>query len=270
MYDTTCGTPAAPCIVTSSRFPLFFTDVFVTKFNASGTALVYSTFLGGIEPRVSTVDHAAQEAAAIRVDAAGRATVTGFTNATDFPVVAAIQPALLGSSDAFVSRFSADGRSLEFSTYLGGGSTLFSSFGLFDLEGAVALALGPGGDVWVAGHTFSTDFPVTPDANQPTAGGGSDAFVTAINVSDPTLVIDLPAGEALTAPINVQGWAIDRAWRSTRVSMRSTCMRGRIRAPERRRCFSAPRIQPACLDPTSPPSSARSSGTPATRSACAA
>ncbi len=210
-YDTTCGTPAAPCIVTSSRFPLFFTDVFVTKFNASGTALVYSTFLGGIEPRVSTVDHAAQEAAAIRVDAAGRATVTGFTNATDFPVVAAIQLALLGSSDAFVSRFSADGRSLEFSTYLGGGSTLFSSFGLFDLEGAVALALGPGGDVWVAGHTFSTDFPVTPDANQPTAGGGSDAFVTAINVSDTTLVIDLPADEALTAPINVQGWAIDRA-----------------------------------------------------------
>lgn len=214
-YDTTCGTPAAPCymgLVTHDLTP--YTDVFVTKLNATGTALVYSTFLGGIQPspaRLGFVDHAAQGGAAIRLDAAGRATVTGFTNATDFPLVAAIQPTLLGSSDAFVSRFSADGRSLELSTYLGGGSTRISGLGGFDLEGALALALGPGGDVWVAGHTYSADFPVTPDAYQPTAGGESDAFVTAINVSDPALVIDLPVDGSLTAPINVQGWAIDRA-----------------------------------------------------------
>ncbi len=212
-FDTTCGTLASPCRVKIGITTYYLSDVFVTKLNADGTALVYSTFLGGVQPSpaiLDYVDHAAQEGAAIRVDAGGRATVTGFTTATDFPLASAIQPALLGSSDAFVSRLSADGHFLEFSTYLGGTSTQISVF-TFDAEGALAVALGPGGDVWVAGHTPSTDFPATADAFQPANGGQSDAFITAINVSDPKLVVELPLAGSETARIDVRGWAIDRA-----------------------------------------------------------
>ena len=77
-------------------------------------------------------------------------------------------------------------------TYLGGGSQ-FLGYPSPDVEGALSLALGPGGDVWVAGHTVSTDFPVTPDAYQSAAAGGQDAFVMAINMSDPAIVIDTPS-----------------------------------------------------------------------------
>jgi hypothetical protein len=83
----------------------------VTKIDARGTAIVYSTFLGG---------GGEDEGTAIAVDRTGRAYVTGATTSSDFPVKRAVQPARAGASDAFVTTLSPMGWSLFSSTYLGG------------------------------------------------------------------------------------------------------------------------------------------------------
>src|SRR5579863_1297939 len=86
-------------------------NAFVSKLNASGTALIYSTYLGG-----SVGDYGN----GIAVDSAGNATITGFTQSPDFPTKNAFQPALRGSVNAFVTRLNATGNALIYSTFLGG------------------------------------------------------------------------------------------------------------------------------------------------------
>src|SRR5207244_2324151 len=87
-------------------------DAFVTKLNTNGSALVYSTYLGG-----DTQD----EGIAIAVDANGNAYVAGFTDSPNFPVTTnALQTHLGGLSDAFVTRIAASGTNFVYSTYLGG------------------------------------------------------------------------------------------------------------------------------------------------------
>ena len=133
-------------------------DAFVAKLAPDGSALIYSTYLGG---------SAWDEGFAIAVDSAGSAIVTGLTESTNFPRVAALQPGLAGSRDAFVTRLTAAGSALAWSTHLGGAGG----------EVGRGVAVTPAGDVWVTGETGSTDFP-TALALQPTFGGGAfDAFV---------------------------------------------------------------------------------------------
>ncbi|HMD97952.1 MAG TPA: SBBP repeat-containing protein [Terriglobia bacterium] len=134
-------------------------DAFVTKVNPTGTALVYSTYLGG---------SAANSGQAIAVDAQGDAYVTGYTNSTNFPTQSALQSANAGGSDAFVSELSPGGSSLVFSTYLGGSGQ----------DQAFGLALGPSGDIYITGATQSANFPTTPNSFQTTYGLNGDAFVT--------------------------------------------------------------------------------------------
>ena len=87
-------------------------DAFVAKLNAAGTALVYSTYLGG-----SDYDYGE----GIAVDSAGNAYVTGSTGSLDFPTANALYPALNGGyDDAFVTKLNAAGTALVYSTYLGG------------------------------------------------------------------------------------------------------------------------------------------------------
>lgn len=141
-------------------------DAYVTKLNAAGTALVYSTYLGG-----SGVDHAG----AIAVDAADVAYVAGTTASSNFPVTpGALQTAFAGGdSDAFASKLNATGTALVYSTYLGGTAA----------EDANGIAVDLTGFADVAGRTSSTNFPTTPDAAQPALSGSSDGFVIRI---DPT------------------------------------------------------------------------------------
>ena len=141
-------------------------DAFVTKINADGTALVYSTYLGG-----SDFDGGF----GIAADAAGNAYVTGATASDDFPTVHAIQPTHHGSSDAFVTKINADGTALVYSTYLGGSSGE-------DDEINGAIAVDTSGNAYVTGETLSEDFP-TANAIQSTNHGSSDAFVTKITAS---------------------------------------------------------------------------------------
>lgn len=147
-------------------------DIFVTKINAAGSALVYSTYIGGTT--------GGEAAYGIAVDAAGNAHITGYTWSTNFPTTVSPYQAAHGGGfyDAFVTKLNAAGSALAFSTYLGGtGSDMGYSI---SLDGA--------GNAYVTGSTTSTNFPAFPETGAPldatcgtdgTCNGGlNDAFVT--------------------------------------------------------------------------------------------
>ncbi len=141
-------------------------DVFVTKLNAAGSALVYSTYLGGSE-----VDRGY----GIAVDGSGSAYVTGVTwsDANDFPTVNAIQPTHGGYSvDGFVTKLNPAGSALVYSTYLGGSRD----------EGPSDIAVDSTGSAYVTGYTSSSDFPLV-NAVQGTMVSGPEAFVTKFNAA---------------------------------------------------------------------------------------
>ena len=144
-------------------------DVFVTKFNPTGSAPVYSTYLGGSGPDVGS---------GIVVDSSGAAYVVGTTSSTNFPTTAnAYQSAYAGNGDAFIAKLSPTGSALVYSSYLGGTGADFGQ----------AIALDSSGNAYVAGSTESTDFP-TVNPLQVGKVGSSDAFVTKINPSGTGLV----------------------------------------------------------------------------------
>jgi hypothetical protein len=138
-------------------------DVFVTKLNSLGTGLVYSTYLGG---------SGSDDGTGVAVDALGNAYVTGGTQSTNFPTLAAFQPTFGGVSDVFVAKLNPLGTGLLYSTYLGGSGDDFAD----------GIALDALGSAYVTGRTASTNFPVTTGAPQTSFGGGvQDAFVTKLN-----------------------------------------------------------------------------------------
>jgi sugar lactone lactonase YvrE len=136
---------------------------FVTKFNSSG-AVVYSTYLAG-----NSTDYAW----AIAADASGNAYVTGESVSTSFPNVPAggAQPSNAGGRDAFVAKLNPAGSALVYFTFLGGNST----------DAGEAIAVDSGGNAYVGGFTYSTNFPATPGALQTASGGGEDGFVAKLN-----------------------------------------------------------------------------------------
>jgi len=135
-------------------------DAFVTRLNATGTGLLYSTYLGG---------KGTDRGHGIAVDSADNAYVTGETTSADFPTSAgAYLTSNASGQDAFVTKLSADAKTLVYSTYLGG---------LGDDSGS-GIAVDSAGSAFVTGRTASMNFPHTTDAYQPTYAGGQDAFVT--------------------------------------------------------------------------------------------
>jgi hypothetical protein len=156
--------------------PVYATDAFVTKLNASGSALVYSTFLGGVYEEAAT---------AIAVNAAGNAYVTGQTSSSDFPVLSAARGSYGGANDGFVTKLSAAGNALLYSTYLGGSSYDVSSDIKIDASGAA----------YVTGYTYSQNFPVTL-ALQAFNGGGEDIFITKIAPNGASLAYSTFFGSA--------------------------------------------------------------------------
>jgi plastocyanin len=144
-------------------------DAFVAKLNASGSALVYSTYLGG-----SGSDYGQ----GIAVDASGNAFVTGSTGSANFPTANALQAANAGGSDAFVVKVNAAGSALVYSTYLGGSG----------LDQAWGIAVDLAGNAYVTGDTVSTNFPTTNPLQATHGGGTSDAFVAKVNAAGSALV----------------------------------------------------------------------------------
>jgi hypothetical protein len=157
-----------------------YSHPFVAKLNATGTALVYSTYLGGI---------ADESATSIAVDTTGNAFVAGYTGANNFPTTPnSLQPHFAGCRfiqvsthcKGFLTKLNPTGSALLYSTYLGG----------TDQDEITALAIDSGGVVYLTGTTYSNDFPTTPgalkttfDHNGAPPDYASNAFVTKIDPS---------------------------------------------------------------------------------------
>jgi hypothetical protein len=167
---------------------------FVSKLNSSGSALVYSTYLGG---------SVSDQANAIAVDPSGEAYVTGSTCSSDFPTVTPVQAGLKGVCDGFVAELNAAGSSLVYSTYLGGSGTVESGTSLSD-EG-VGIAVDSSGAAYVTGGTWSTDFPTVAPIQS--YGGGEDAFLSKFSAGGATLVYSTYLGG--TAQDQGNGIAVD-------------------------------------------------------------
>jgi hypothetical protein len=160
-FQTTCGGCATR-----------ISDAFVTKLNSSGSALIYSTYLGGSNQDWGT---------GIAIDAAGNAYVTGVTESSDFPTTpSAMKTSCTGC--AFVAKVNPDGTTLLYSTELGGSKG----------EGGASIATDASGNAYVTGCTASPDFPTTPGAFQTRCGGTcgpgmTDAFVAKLATVDFTV-----------------------------------------------------------------------------------
>jgi Bacterial Ig-like domain (group 3)/IPT/TIG domain/Beta-propeller repeat/Dockerin type I domain len=153
-------------------------DIFVTKLNPAGSALVYSTYLGG-------VDLTGEYATALAIDSSGNAYITGLSDAYTFPTTAgAYQTHPRGSKDAFVTKLNPDGNALVYSTFLGGTGS----------DSGNAIAVDSSGNAYVTGHAACDPGPQLVN-NFPTTAG---AFKTFIDVCDAIFVAKFNAtGTAL-------------------------------------------------------------------------
>ena len=159
------------------------TAAFVTKLNATGTAVAYSTYLGGT---TGWEDGLFDLSGSIAVDSSGAAYVSGTTTSSDFPVVGgykttcgtATTPCTGSSFDVFVAKLAPAGSTLAYSSYIGGSGSEYGR----------GLALGASGIAYVGGRTTSTDF-VSADAGSATplqssfGGGIGDDFVVKVNTA---------------------------------------------------------------------------------------
>jgi hypothetical protein len=146
-------------------------DDFVTKLNATGSALLWSTFLGG-----SSAEHGSQ---GLVLDALNNPIITGVSASSDFPTSpGAYDRTNNGGYDATVSKLDASGSTLLWGTFLGGSGA----------DIGYAVAMDAERNVVVVGNTGSPSFPTTPNAYDTSLSGGSDAFVTCLNASGDSLI----------------------------------------------------------------------------------
>ncbi|HUI78488.1 MAG TPA: SBBP repeat-containing protein, partial [Bryobacteraceae bacterium] len=168
-------------------------DGFVAKLNSAGTALIFSTYLGG---------NAADSANAVALDQQGNIYVAGETASANFPVLNGFQARIGGGLDAFVTKFNSAGTRL-YGTYLGG---------IAD-DRATAIAVDTSGNPYITGSTYSTNFPVA-NAFQSTVGGGQDAFAAKVGPAGNTLVYSTYLGGnggGASSPETGNGIAVDSA-----------------------------------------------------------
>src|SRR4051812_27970997 len=169
-------------------------DMFVTKLNTAGTALAYSTSIGGTQ-----VDNGER----VAVDAAGNAYVLGFTSSADFPTTAgAFDTTANGDFDVSVTKLNPAGSALVYSTYLGGAGS----------DSGGGLVVDGNGNAYVAGGAGSTNFPTTPGAFD-TVSDGNDAFLAKLNAAGAALAYSTVLGG--TASDGAAGVAVDtsgNAW----------------------------------------------------------
>ena len=147
----------------TKRGPAGEYDAFVARFNATGSGLVFATYLGG-----SGFDSVAANDG-FTIDSAGRPIIPGYTESVDFPTTSgAVQPNFGGGSggDEYVAILSADGSQLVASTYLGGSMH----------EDPGGIRIDATGEIYVGGRTWSANFPVTAGAFQTALQGTSDAY----------------------------------------------------------------------------------------------
>ncbi|HEY6895074.1 MAG TPA: SBBP repeat-containing protein, partial [Rhodanobacteraceae bacterium] len=196
----------------SSDFPLvspydrsitkYDTDVFVSKLNSSGTALVWSTYLGAGSNTAPSVDRAY----GIAIDAAGSAYVTGTTSGSDFPVSANAYQKGVPGGGSFVTKLAPAGNAIVYSTYVAGAT-------------ANALAVDIAGNAYIAGGATSS-FTTTSGALQRTAGSGATSFVLKLDATGGAAMFATFLGgsggdEAKSIAVDSRGNAFVGGWTSS-------------------------------------------------------
>jgi hypothetical protein len=142
-----------------------YEDGFVLKLNPTGTGLVYSTFLGG-----NNQDYINE----IAIDSVGNVFIEGDTFSSDLPVSStAKQKIKAADRDSFVAKINSTGTGIEYLTYIGGNSYEYTN----------GIAIDSAGNAYIAGVTYSTDFPTTAGAKQTvlSGSGSTDCFATKVN-----------------------------------------------------------------------------------------
>lgn len=203
-YTTSTNFPTTPGAVQTSYGGagpfLAIGDGFAARLDANGSALGFSTYLGGVYDDV---------AEAVRVDAAGNPVVVGWTASPNFPSTPGVfQPALAGfagiTTDGFVTRLAANGQSVSFSTFLGGSIS----------EQLLAVDRDPTtGDWLLAGWTLSNDLPVTFGAFRTTMTGAYDGMAARLSPNATSAGFVTYAGGLLDdALLSVRGAADGTVW----------------------------------------------------------
>ena len=149
--------------------------VFVSKLNAAGTAILYSTYLGGMTPAANS--SGGDRGNAIAVDINGDAYITGTTESTDFPTVNAMQPHNGGTQDAFITKLNPTGSALLYSTYLGGS----------DFDGAAGITVDQAANAYVVAFSSSTNFP-TSSVSHHVFGQGTGGHILKISPTGSSLM----------------------------------------------------------------------------------
>ena len=184
---------------TNAAFANYASNAYVSKLNPSGSALVYSTLLGG-----SGIYSIADVAQSIAVDGSGHAFVAGYTYSSDFPTTpGAFQRTNHGTvynaPSAFLAEFNTSGSGLVYSTFLGGSGG----------DSAYALALDSKDDVYLTGWTESYDFPVTSGVFQPAVKSlQGSAFVTKMNSAGSGLLYSTYLGGSASSDFGDTAYAI--------------------------------------------------------------
>ncbi len=156
-------------------------DFFVAKLSPAGSALTYSTYLGGSGD---------ERLPSIAVDSSGSAYITGYTGSTDYPVVSPLQATNAGGIDIVVSKIDPTGSAIVYSTYIGGSGNDFAS----------AITIDAAGSAYVAGLSYSSDYPLASPL-QASISGYSDAVLTEID----------PAGSAVLFSTYLGGQSTESA-----------------------------------------------------------
>ena len=180
-------------------------DIFVTKLDASGSGLLWSTLIGG---------RSAEACYGVCFDSAGNLMLGGWTRSRDFPTTpGAYAPHCRGRQDGFVAKMDPEGRSLLWSTFVGGRGP----------ELVYAFTLDPDGNPVIGGWTISPDFPTTQGAHDTSIdGSGGDAFVAKIDSS----------GSRLLQSTLLGGSAVDRAWAVAFDAAGNMIVAGRTQSPD--------------------------------------
>ncbi len=146
-----------------------FADAFITKLNSDGTALIYSTYLGGSDN---------DQGNGLAVDINGNAYILGTTSSKNFPTLNPFQSNNKGQQELFISKLNSNGNQLVYSTYLGSNS----------VELAGGIVVDPSGNAYVTGRTTGDDFPVANGFQMIFGGGNDDAFVSKLSSDGSQLV----------------------------------------------------------------------------------
>jgi len=177
------GNPVVTGLNTSTFFPTTpgaydqvysgLGDVFVSKLSADGSALLWSTFLGGTSLQFDY-------GYAVTVDGSDNPIVTGYTRSEDYPATSGAYDLFYnGEADVFVSKLNAAGSALIWSTFIGGAQHDIG----YDLD------LDPSGNPVVAGRTLSGEgFPTTPGAYDDTPNGEEDGFIAKLSAAGDLLL----------------------------------------------------------------------------------